>query len=108
MQDEIKDLLKQIDSLNDELSSYADVHSKIKFIMSQIRLTNNKIKKLESNTVEKNGQEIVLITPENTEITVFLTEEIDKKRMKKDGIYEKYLKRKPSIKMKQKKIDEYN
>lgn len=107
MQDEINDLLKQIDSLNEELSSYVDVHSKIKSIMSQRRLTNNKIKELKSSVVENNGENVILITPENTEITVFLTEEIDKKRMKRDGIYEKYLKQKPSIKMRQRKIDEY-
>ena len=98
MQDEMNELLKQIDSLYEELSHYDDVRPKINSILGRIRSTNNKIKKLKFDTMD-DGQELRMLTPKKREIILSKkpTEKIDKKRMKKEGIYDKYLIRKSSI-----------
>lgn len=114
MQDEINELLKQIDSLNEELSSYSDTRSKIFSIMGRITSTKNKIKKLKSNTMEY-GQEERLFTPNNSELIISKKEtrkvrKADLERMKKDGVYEKYTSPTLSVEIKEKqtRLDDFD
>ena len=104
MQTEIDKLMEQIDAIEKELSSYAEVRSKINSLNGQLTSTKNKIKNLKSATME-NDQKERIVTPGGYEFTV--SKEIKRKvtradieRMKKDGVYEKYTSLKPSIKMK--------
>jgi len=104
MQDDkkIKELLNQIDSLNEELSSYDDVLSKINSIRKRKSAAKSKLKKIMSNELERN-QKARLISPNNNEyiISKESTEKLDIARMKKDGIYEKYVLPVEAVKIKE-------
>ena len=101
--DKIKELLDQIDSLNEELSSFENVLSEINSIRKKKNALNSKLRKLVSNTLE-NHQEAHLTSSKNNEyiISKELTKKIDVKRMKKDGVYEKYALPVESVKIKEK------
>lgn len=100
---ETKDeLLKQYDVYTRELSAYDDVLSKINDIRKKKSATKCKLRKFMIKDLG-NGQESRLVSPDNNILVISKesTKKLDIKRMKKDGIYEKYVSSTESVKMKE-------